>query len=69
MPKYIVKVSHDRDQTRVTIPKMLAKEIGLDKAIIAIIRKIDSRTITMREWNGKKRGDRSDRKPGNGPNR
>jgi len=51
----IVKVTHSSGQTRITIPKRIAEETGLDKAYMVEIEQGWDKTIIVKEWDGSKK--------------
>lgn len=50
----LVKVTHSRGQTRITIPKIIAKETGLDQAYMVGIEQSEDNSIIIKEWDGRK---------------
>ena len=53
MPRWIVKVSHYKDQVRITIPKALAVESGLFEAKLAEIRFNESNKVEVKVFHEK----------------
>jgi len=54
MLKYLVYVTHTNNQTRISIPKVMAREIGLDETKMAVLETGENRTIKIKAWeNGK----------------
>ena len=52
MARYIVKVTQSEGQTRITIPKMMAEETGLDKAKVVEIWLTEEKIIQLEEYHG-----------------
>lgn len=53
MASYIVKVTQSEGQTRITIPKVMAGETGLDKAKVVEVWKTEEHIIHIKEYHGK----------------
>ena len=53
MPRWIVKVSHYKDQVRITIPKALAVESGLFEAKLAEIRFTEANKVEVKVFHEK----------------
>lgn len=50
MYKFMVRVSQTSTQTRISIPKIIAKQTGLDRATIAMIESMEDKSIVIKEW-------------------
>lgn len=50
MFKYLISVSQSKKQTRVCIPKALAKMTGFDKVSLATIESGKDGTLYIKEW-------------------
>jgi len=50
MFKVLIKVSNTNNQTRISIPKLIAEETGLDKALMVVIESFDDKSIKIKEW-------------------
>lgn len=47
---YLITVTHTNKQTRICIPKVIAKKAGLDKAVAATIEVGKDGTLYIKEW-------------------
>lgn len=56
MASYQVKVSRYKGQTRITIPRKLAVDTGLDKAKIVTVFKLWKRGVGIERYSGKETG-------------
>lgn len=65
MYKIIVRVTNNKGQTRISIPKVIAKETGLKKATRALIESMEDNSIVIKEW---KPGDEEKRDIQKNPN-
>lgn len=50
MRRDVVKVTQTPGQTRITIPKVIAEETGLDKALIVVVESMSDRSVKIWEW-------------------
>jgi len=69
MYKHVVKITQYKGQTRVTIPKVIAKETGIDKAVIVIMESMKDKSIKIKEYHGKDVKKRDLQKNKTGPDR
>ena len=59
MAVYIQKLTKYRGYYRLTLPKALVEDVGLDKADVLQITKLTRFTLAVREYHGKKTRKRS----------
>ena len=50
MYKIIVRVTQTRNQTKISIPKVIAKATGIDQATMAFIEDMEDKSIVIKEW-------------------